>query len=395
MFSLRSGVESAPNRVTLAVESARAKWSGCGAIIDLSESNPTRVGLTDAGDQAFAALAKSDTRRYSPLSLGDLRARESVVAYYRDHGETVEPSQVVLSASTSEAYGWMFKLFCDPGDTVHLPRPGYPLFDELARLEGVCLSHFFSYPAGRWVLDLDGLAAGITSRSRAVMVVHPGNPTGAFLSRCERETLVRLCAERGLALVVDEVFLDYPAGVDPDRAGSFVSEKRCLTVTLSGLSKVVAAPQVKLGWAVFSGPDDMREEALRRMDFIADCWLSVSASAQCAAPELLAARRGVQRALRERIDRNDRGLRAMTLGTAVTVLPREGGWMAMLKVPAVCSDEEWVERLACEVGVVVTPGFFYDATGEGWLVVSLLPEPLIFDEGIERIKTLVQRVIEE
>ncbi|MEZ4409434.1 MAG: pyridoxal phosphate-dependent aminotransferase [Polyangiales bacterium] len=362
VLSRRSAVPVETNAATRAVDDARRERAD---LVDLTESNPTRAGLPDAGDAAFAALADPGVRRYDPAPFGALDARAAVAGYYADHGAAVDPARVVLSASTSEAYGWAFKLLCDPGDVVHLPRPGYPLFDELARLEGVTLAHFDAHPAGRWTLDLDALREGITPRSRAVMIVHPANPTGAFVSREERDALCELCAARGLALVVDEVFLDYAAGDDPDRAGSFADEGRCLTLTLSGLSKVVAAPQVKLGWAVASGPRGLVDEALRRMEFIADCWLSVSASAQRAAAPMLAARAGVQRAIRARVARNESALREALRGTALTALPREGGWYAMLRAPSTRSDEAWVEALAREAGVLVSPGYFFDAPGEG------------------------------
>ena len=382
MLSRRSAVPTEANAATRAVELARRER---GDLIDLTESNPTRAGLPDAGDVAFAALAHPDTRRYDPSPFGALDAREAVAGYYADHGAAVDPARVALSASTSEAYGWAFKLLCDPGDVVHLPRPGYPLFDELARLEGVTLAHFSAHPAGRWTLDLDALREAVTDRSRAVMVVHPANPTGAFLSGAERDALAELCAARGLALVVDEVFIDYPAGGDPDRAGTFADEARCLTLTLSGLSKVVAAPQVKLGWVVASGPRGLVDEALRRLEFITDCWLSVSASAQRAAAPMLSARGPVQRAIRERVSRNERALREAIRGCGLTALPREGGWYATLRAPATRSDEAWVEALAREAGVLVSPGYFFDAPGEGWLVVSLLPPPEVFDEGAARL----------
>lgn len=386
MFSERTGWISAPSALSLAIDARRARPEG---LIDLTVSNPTRVGLPSLPDDLRAALADPAVAAYDPDPVGPLAARAAVADHYASLGYGVDPGRLRLAASTSEAYGWLFKLLCDPGDAVVVGHPTYPLLDDLARLEGVTLTPLTSTWFGRWELDLDALDAAATPRTRAVALVHPNNPSGAFISRAEREALVARCARLGLALVVDEVFLEYAHREDARRAPSFVTCDEVLTFTLGGLSKTLALPQMKLGWVHVGGPPRERDEALRRLEHVADSYLSAGTPALCAAPVWLRHRERLQRPVRERLAHNlDALRRAVTAGSAATLLPVEGGWSAVLRVPGTRSEEEWVLALL-ERGVLVQPGYYFDLPGEGHLVLSLLPRVEEFAEGVARLTALV------
>ena len=382
MLSRRTRYALAPNALTLAIEARRARGA---PFDDLTASNPTRVGLSPPEGALRLAVGAPGVGRYDPEPLGSFEAREAVAGYYAARGCPVDPARVALSASTSEAYGWLFKLLCDPGDEVLVARPGYPLFDELARLEGVSLVDFPLAYEGRWELDLATLRDAVTPRTRAVMLVHPNNPTGSLVSREARDALAELCAERGLALVVDEVFLDW-AWDEGARPETFAGESRCLTFTLGGLSKALLLPQVKLAWTAVGGPADVRDEALARLELVADSYLSVSASAQLAARSLLPRRAELTAPGLARVRANLAGLRARVgAGSSATVLGAEAGWYAVLRVPATMTEDEWVLALLDDARALVQPGWFYDFARGAHLVVSLLPEPDVFAAAIDRV----------
>lgn len=383
MFASRASWNLTPNALSVAIARRRAEGR---PFDDLTESNPTRAGLAlDYGD-SFEALASEPVTRYEPDPRGLAVARDAVRDYYRARGLAVDPDRVVLTASTSEAYGWLFKLLCDPGDDVLVAHPSYPLFDDLAKLEGVALHPFALAYEGRWELDLDALREAITPRTRAVLLVHPNNPTGSFVAREALDGLVALCRDRGMCLVADEVFGDYAWAPDAGRVESFVDVREVLTFTLSGLSKVVALPQVKLGWIVVGGPEAERADALARLEMIADCYLSVGAPAQHAAAGFLARRSPVQAAILARVTEN-RGALRRALGEAspATLLAAEGGWYAVLRVPRTCTEEEWVLTLLDRDGVLVHPGWFFDFAREAFLVISLLPPCDVFSRAIARV----------
>ncbi len=390
MFSRRTAWDTEPNRLARAIDEARGRGLSW---IDLTESNPTRAGL---GDPALIGLLGHPRGAgYSPKAMGRIEAREAVARYYAARGIAVDPERVVLSASTSEAYGWLFKLLCERGDEVMVPAPSYPLFDWLAALEDVSL---IPYPLVRqegFRADVGALERALSPRSRAVMMVHPNNPTGSFVRRAEAEAIEALAEERDLALVVDEVFCDYPLEepLPADVVPSFAGRDNALGFVLSGLSKVVAMPQLKVGWTVVSGPISLVEEALRRLDVIADTYLSVNTPAELALPELLAAAPAVQAKIRARTRQNlralDRAIAAMGPDAPVRRLAVMGGWYAIVEVPRTEDDERWVERLLLEDAVLVHPGFFFDMDREGFLVVSLLPEPTAFEEAARRMAARV------
>lgn len=382
-FSRRTAWPRAQNAISLALAARRSRGE---PVLDLTASNPT-TAFTDLGTaDAFAQLSSSGVRTYAPEPFGLDAARAAVSGYYADLGVSVDPSRVVLTASTSEAYGWLFKLLCDPGDRVLVARPSYPLFDDLARLEGVTLDPFPLERDARWSIDLDALVRAIRPETRAIALVHPNNPTGTYARRDEVDALRDIADKHRLALIADEVFLDYPWREDPSRFGSFAAISDALTFTLSGLSKVAAAPQVKLGWIVVGGPDALRHEALARLELVADCYLSVGAPAQHALPALLARRGAAQAVIRARVERNLRALdAALGADSPITRAHADGGWYATLRVPRTRAEEAWALALLEDDGVLVQPGWFYDFAEEAWLVVSLLTEEGVFREGITRL----------
>jgi aspartate/methionine/tyrosine aminotransferase len=269
---------------------------------------------------------------------------------------------------------------------VLVPRPSYPLFDYLANMESVEVRQYPLVYHGGWAIDLDGLAGAVTDRTRAVVLVHPNNPTGSYVKTAEVEALVRLCRERGLALLSDEVFSDYAFGADSGRAGTLATVTGCLTFSMSGLSKIAGLPQMKLGWIAVNGPADLRQEALDKLEWIADTYLSVSAPVQCAAGALLAAGESVQSQIRQRCTAHLALARRALDGSAANILAVEGGWYITIQVPRIRSEEEWALDLLARHNVLVQPGFFYDFESEAYLVVSLLTAPEFFGEGIGRLR---------
>src|SRR4051812_5364458 len=330
MFARRTEWNLAPNRFSVALE--RAKSSGR-KLLDLSASNPTEVGLTYDESAILSALNKPAALHYEPDPRGLPSAREAVAAYYAERGLTVSPAQIILTTSTSEAYSFLFRLLCDAGDEVLVASPSYPLFDFLAGIQDVKLASYPLFYDHGWHIDLHALESAVTARTRAILVVHPNNPTGSLVSETERLALLKICAARELALIADEVFLDFSQpGV---AAESFSREQNlALTFTLSGISKVAALPQMKLAWLVASGPAAIREQALSRLEVISDTYLSVGAPVQHALADLLQQGRGLREQLQKRVNANlaelDRQLLTQEL---VQRLQLQAGWYAVLRVP--------------------------------------------------------------
>jgi alanine-synthesizing transaminase len=351
-------------------------------ILDLTESNPTHAGLTYPEQEMLAALADPRGSRYDPAPRGIESAREAVAKYYSKRGRGIAAADILLTASTSEAYAYLFKLLADPGDEILTPRPSYPLFEFLAGLESVRVRQYPLRYDGAWHIDFQALEAAITPLVRAIVVVNPNNPTGSFLKLEESDRLQDLAAERGIAILLDEVFLDYGFG-DPPKRG----EERALTFSMSGLSKIAALPQMKLGWIAANGPG--REAAIERLELIADTFLSVATPVQLALPALLASSEGVRGQIRERTRSNLGALRSMTAGSALQVLNVEGGWYAIVQVPRTRTEEEWILSLLRESDVLVQPGFFFDFESEAFLVVSLLAPPQVFVEGVRQILRMI------
>ncbi|MDP1568473.1 MAG: pyridoxal phosphate-dependent aminotransferase [Vicinamibacterales bacterium] len=375
-----------PSNLTPSVvaEAVAARRRSGAPLFDLTESNPTRVGLAYPPD-LLAPLADPAALVYDPQPLGLRTARAAVSADFERRGIRVPDDRVAITASTSEAYALLFKLLCGPGDQVLVPRPSYPLFEHLTALEAVeAVPYDLEYHDG-WRLDLDNVRAQVSSRTRAILVVSPNNPTGSYLHQDDLAALVGIAAARDLAIIGDEVFWDYPLQ-RPDTAVSVLAQQDVVAVGLGGLSKSAGLPQVKLGWFGMSGPDAQVRALLDAYEIVADTYLSVSTPVQVAAPALIEAGAGMRRAIQARLDRNLTALGSrIEWYPSVTLLPPEGGWSAVLQVPAYESEEAMVVGLIEREGVLVHPGYFFDFAREAFLVVSLLPEAGVFDHGLARV----------
>ncbi len=392
MFSERTNWKLAQNRFTEALERARA---GGAKILDLTASNPTRVGLEYDSRTILAALGSERALDYDAQAKGLVHAREAVAGYYRDrsgHGERdvasnvsmdVDAERIILTTSTSEGYSYVFRLLCNAGDELLVPKPSYPLFDFLGDLQDVKLVPYpLIYDHG-WQIDFPSMEKMVSARTRGVVVVHPNNPTGSYVQAGEVELLNSFCRAHGLAVVVDEVFLDYQIG---DKAhSSFAGNRDVLTFTLSGLSKISALPQMKVAWVVTGGPPEEAAAAMARLEVIADTYLSMNAPIQWAVPTLLKQRKNIQLQLMERVRANLAELDRQLAGQrACERLSVDGGWYAVLRVPVTRSDEELAIELVREESVLVHPGHFYDFPSDGYLVLSLITPAADFAEGMSR-----------
>ena len=382
MFSERVPRSLSPNRITRAVSTAR---SGATPIVDLTITNPTCAGI-DYPVDLLAALSSPDGLKYTPEPFGLPSARAAVAADYARRGETVDPRRIVLTASTSEAYTLLFKLLCAPrGDDALVPTPSYPLFDHLTMLDGVRAVPYRLEYHGRWTLAAGELDRAWTDGVRAVLAVSPNNPTGSIVSDDELQELSDRCARRHAALIVDEVFADYPIDVEK-AAHRPAAPPPCLTFRLGGLSKSAGLPQVKLGWIAVDGPEALVEEALERLEVVCDAYLSVSTPVQVAAPSLIASGAAARAQILRRVRQNAGALRAAAARhPAVDVLPAEAGWSAVVRVPSTRSEEDLVVDLLEQDRILVHPGFFFDFPHESFVVLSLLPEPAVFADGVRRL----------
>lgn len=383
MFSNRLPPDTTPNALSRRLDDLRSKGV---AYVDLTESNPTRAGFRYPED-LLASLSEARARRYEPQALGLGVAREAVAEDCARRGARVDPDQIVLTASTSEAYSWLFKLLCNPGERVLVPRPSYPLFEHLTRLEAVTIAHYDLDYHRRWEIDFASVERAITPDTRAVVVVAPNNPTGSYLTATELTRLLELCARHRVALIADEVFADYALTPPRDAVTDVaVRSDGVLAFTLGGLSKAVGLPQLKLGWMIAGGPAVARAAALAGLELIADSYLSVSTPVQVAAGALLAAGAPIREEIRARTKNNLECLRAAAAGhPACEVLPTEGGWYAVVRVPATRSEEALVLDLLERERVLVHPGFFFDFPREAYVIVSLLPTPNIFVDAVQRV----------
>jgi aspartate/methionine/tyrosine aminotransferase len=378
-LSARTAQEDVPNALTEAARRASA------SLLDLTTSNPTRAGIPYDARAITEALADPRALVYEPAPLGLVSAREAAA---RELG--IASSRVAITASTSEAYAVLFKMLCDPGDEVLVPAPSYPLLGFLAAFESVCLRPYPLEYAGRWHVDLAGLRAARTDRTRAIVVVNPNNPTGHYLDASELDAMLDL----DLPIVSDEVFSSYGLGesLPAGRVASVAGVTRGLAFALSGLSKLAALPQMKLGWIGVAGDDALASGAMQRLELVLDAYLSVGTPVQHALAALLASRETASRAITVRTKRNLGVLRRAAAGSPATVLDVEGGWYAIVRVPETRSDEEWAVRLVEKDTVLVHPGYFFDMTRGAHLVVSLLTPEDAFDAGIQR---LLARVAED
>jgi aspartate/methionine/tyrosine aminotransferase len=385
MFAKRTNWNMAPNRLSEALAAHRAAGR---PLLDLTVSNPTECGFEYDRSAILNALSNAAALTYEPNPRGLESARRAVAGYYADRKEEVSAEDIFLTTSTSEAYSYVFRTLCDPGDELLIPSPSYPLFDFLAEIQDVSLVRYpLLYDHG-WQIDFHALEQAITPRTRGVIVVHPNNPTGHFAKSAEIAKLNSICSAREMAIIADEVFLDF--ALDGSRAASFAANRGAPTFTLSGLSKISGLPQMKAAWLVVSGPRQWKSEAHGRLDVIADTYLSVNAPVQLAIPQFLEQCHAFQEQVIARVWRNlaelDRQLAAQRVSSRLTV---EGGWCAVLRVPAMRSDEDLAIELLTAQGVSVHPGHFYEFPADGYLVVSLITPERTFAEGTGRLLSFI------
>jgi alanine-synthesizing transaminase len=382
MFSNRTNWKLTRNRLTEALDEARSSGA---RVLDLTISNPTRAGLHYNDPEILQSLSSPRSMDYDPQPKGLPPARAAVADYYQvQHGIHLDPEHLTLTTSTSEGYSFVFRLLCNPGDELLVPKPSYPLFEFLADLQDVKLVPYpLIYDHG-WQMDFPSLQKAVSKRTRGVVVVHPNNPTGSFVHLEEQKSLNHFCREHELALIADEVFLDYAHDRAPQQ--SFAANQDVLTFTLSGVSKISALPQMKVAWIATSGPAPQVEVAQARLEVIADTYLSMNAPIQWAIPALLAQRKSIQPQLLDRVQDNlaelDRQLAAQKTCQRLSV---EGGWYAVLRVPVTQTDEELAIDLLRRKAVLVHPGHFYDFPSDGYLVLSLITQKAEFAEALHRV----------
>jgi alanine-synthesizing transaminase len=386
MFAKRTNWNMAPNRLSeaLAAHSAVGK-----PLLDLTVSNPTACGFNYDSSAILNALSNPAALSYEPNPRGLESARRAVAGYYADRKEDVSTEDIFLTTSTSEAYSYVFRTLCDPGDELLIPSPSYPLFDFLADIQDISLVRYpLLYDHG-WQIDFHALEQAVTPRTRGVIIVHPNNPTGHFAKPSEMTKLNAICFARSMAIIADEVFLDFAQ--DGNRAASFATNSGALTFTMSGLSKISGLPQMKAAWLVTSGPQELKKEAIARLEVIADTYLSVNAPVQLAIPDFLRQRHSFQEQLLSRVRRNLAELDHLLAGqSACSRLAVEGGWCAVLRVPAIRSDEDLALELLTSKGVYVHPGHFYDFPSDGFLVVSLITQGKDFASGMANALALLR-----
>jgi alanine-synthesizing transaminase len=379
MFAKRTNWNLETNRLSAALAAHRAAGK---PLIDLTVSNPTECGFQYDEEAILSALRNPAALKYEPNPRGLAVARGAVAKYYSERGAAVSNDDIFLTTSTSEAYSYVFRTLCDPDDEVLIPEPSYPLCGFLADIQDVRLARYpLVYDYG-WQIDFHGLEQVITPRTRAVIVVHPNNPTGHFSKTEEMRKLNEICASREIAIIADEVFLDFALG--DQRHATFAANAGALRFTISGLSKICGLPQMKAAWLIVGGPDSSKSQALGRMEVIADTYLSMNAPVQWAMPTLLGLRQEFQRQLMGRVRENLAELdRLLARQKSCSRLEVEGGWNAVIRVPATRSDEELALDLLAAKGVYVHPGHFYDFPGQGFLIVSLIIHVQDFAGGMK------------
>jgi len=388
-FSRRTDWHRDLNRLTEALAGRRNLGL---PVADLTISNPTECGLSYPVERILSAISAPDSLHYSPDPKGLHSAREAIARFYREQNVVVDPSDIFITSGSSESYAHLFRILCNPGDSVLIPAPSYPLFDYLARINDLTTeSYELSYDHG-WHLDLSSLRKAVTASTRAIILINPHNPTGMFLKHEDFVKIQEIAADRELSLIVDEVFSAYGTGETAGRVATTAGMNGCLTFTLNGLSKLCALPQMKLGWVVVGGTRQTTREASERLEIVSDTFLSANTPVQHGLTELFRAGEGVREQIMARCAANrDVLVSRLSHGSVCSVLESEGGWNAIMKVPTTKSEEAWALELLEREGVFVYPGYFFDFTGEGYLVVSLLVDPAEFRRSVEVLLNYIDK----
>jgi len=389
MFAKRTDWKLTANQLTLRRKALEDKGV---PILDLSESNPTRCQFKYLSTELLKPLTAAQNLSYDPDPRGLLETRKTIADYYRAKQIFVDPNQIFLTASTSEAYSFLFRLLLNPGERILVPRPGYPLFNFLTDLNDIEMDLYSLRYEGKWHIDFQELRQACRPETKAVILVNPNNPTGSYLKRQELAALVQLAKKKNLILICDEVFSNYSFLEDPERAVSTVNTKEVLTFTLEGISKTFGLPQMKLAWIVASGPEVLVEQATERLEMISDTYLSVSTPIQRALPTWIALQEKIQKEIIARLRENQTFLsETLTRFPSSQVLKAEGGWYAVIRIPRIRSEEEWALEFLERDHVFVHPGYFFDFEEEAYLILSLLPPPRTFQEGVLRILSRIEK----
>jgi alanine-synthesizing transaminase len=388
MFSTRTDWDLRPSPLYSLLQQKRARGE---EILDLTESNPTKCGFIHSSSSLIDPGSLERSALYEPDPKGLFSARQAISDWYKRQNISVNPDRIILASSTSEAYSFLFRLLCNVGDVVAVPKPSYPLFDYFARLNDVlCQEYRLAYD-GEWHIDLSSVVDTLSSNAEALVLVHPNNPTGSFVKKEERDRIVSEALARRIPIIVDEVFSAFSFANDERRADSFAGTESTLTFTLNGLSKLLGLPQMKLAWIVVSGPDEECAKAVQRLEVIADTYLSVGTPVQQALPRLLHDSEAMTQKIFTRTRSNYKSLRTVcAAGSTATLLHCEGAWNAILRLPAKRLDEEWALGLLQTSGVLTHPGHLFDLEINSCVVVSLLPESDLLSEGIRRILAAVE-----
>jgi alanine-synthesizing transaminase len=387
MFSSRTRWNTAPNKLTQLLRTKRLQRE---SIIDLTESNPTRCGFSYPADDVLAAMADPSILSYQPEPFGLQGARKAVAEYYSPCGTTVDPNRIILTASTSEAYTFLLKLLCNTGDNVIVPQPSYPLFEYLCRLNDVELRHYRLIYDGEWRIDFESLRSTLTERTRAIVVLHPNNPTGSYVKQHEFDAVCRLAMERDCAIIADEVFGLFSIAPDGSRANVMSCDKDVLLFSLNGISKLLAFPQLKLSWIVVGGRSPQAGEALDRLEVIADTYLSVNTPVQAALPGLFRHLSLIAGQVCARVRENYELTLKLLSRSTVSVYYLEGGWYAILRLPGTKSDEEWATELLEQSNIVLYPGHFFSFEQGSSLVLSLILPRDVLESGLKGVRQFVE-----
>jgi alanine-synthesizing transaminase len=393
IFSERTSWNRTPNRITEALARRKAARK---PVYDLTCSNPTEVAIAYPSSEILKAISNPAAMKYQPDPRGLLAARKAVASSYRKQSVEIPTSRLFLVASTSEAYSYVLKLMCNSGDEILVPHPSYPLFDYLTQVNDVVTKPYQLRYNDGWQVDLDSLRSAVTRKTRAIVLIHPHNPTGMVLKENEFRAIVNIARTNNLALIADEVFLGYRFDANPEAAGTTAGKSDVLTFTLDGLSKFAGLPQMKLGWIAVSGPEPEVEEACGRLEILCDTYLSVNTPVQAGLQKLLSTSGTARKNILKRVKANYETLcREVTPESPCSVLRCESGWYGIIRVPAIMPDDTWVELLLEATGILVFPGYFFDFDQEGVLVVSTLMKEDTFRKSVRRLVKFVEEMSRE